>query len=131
MKLKRLIAIFIDYYVILFVGFLLAFIVVTTGQALNISNIEFSIDLIINRITMPISIIGLLLKDLIFKNKSLGKKIMKIEVKKKNGQLPTSMELVLRNIFYIIWPIEFVILIICNQRIGDIILNTSVCNINK
>lgn len=72
-----------------------------------------------------------LFKDIIFKNASIGKKIMKLEVLNKDYRKPTLIQLILRNITFIIWPIEIILVLTINKRIGDIIFKTEVYDKNR
>lgn len=65
--------------------------------------------------------------------KSLGKrKVGLCILLEKNESVPSTMRLILRNIFYILWPIELV-LFFCNsgKRLGDLVMQTKVVSCNK
>lgn len=68
----------------------------------------------------------MLIKDLIFKNQSIGKRIFHLKIVKNNNQLPKLFDLILRNITLPIWPIEFIMLLIFKRRIGEYITGTKV-----
>lgn len=65
--------------------------------------------------------------------KSLGKrKVGLCILSEKSESVPSTIRLVLRNIFYILWPIELV-LFFCNsgKRLGDLVMRTKVVLCNK
>lgn len=71
-----------------------------------------------------------------FKNTSIGKQIFKLKVAKTDGTNLMIVDVIKRNIpIIILLPVEALLLIINNRRIGDIWAKTSIvynnCNINK
>jgi uncharacterized RDD family membrane protein YckC len=73
-----------------------------------------------------------LFKD-IFKGKSIGKRILRLAVRDSfNDQVvPTNFKLLLRNVTIIIWPIEAILVLFTNKRIGDFISKTQVIKDKK
>lgn len=71
------------------------------------------------------------LKDLFFRNASIGKKIMKLEVRTSSGEIPSKLVMILRNITILIWPIEILLIVLLNNRIGDMIFKTVVFDTNS
>ena len=68
----------------------------------------------------------------IFGSQSLGKRYCKIIVVSSIDKQNISISrLIKRNIFVLIWPIELLLLIISNNRIGDAIAKTKVVTINN
>ena len=68
-----------------------------------------------------------ILKDTIFKNGSIGKEILKLRIiSVSENNTFFRIRKILRNITVIIWPIEFLILLIKNKRLTDIILKLNV-----
>lgn len=53
-------------------------------------------------------------------------------VSEKSESVPSALRLILRNVFYILWPIE-IILLFCNsgKRLGDLVMQTKVIGCNK
>lgn len=119
---KRLLAIIIDYYLILFLSSIPFIILI--GNTLKITTFSFNI-------YISLVMTFLILKDLVFKNASIGKKIMKIEVLKSNNYKPDMLIIILRNSFLIFWPIEAILFFVKGKRLGDIFLNTKVVNSTK
>lgn len=64
---------------------------------------------------------------------SIGKRKVGLRVlSEKSESVPSTIRLILRNIFYILWPIELVLLF-CNsgKRLGDLVMQTKVVSYNK
>lgn len=114
MRIKRLISIFIDYMICLYIS----------SPILFLDIIKFEYEVIIILILFSI-------KDLIFKNQSIGKKIMKLEIVNKENEKPNKLILICRNLTLYIWPLEIILLLIFNKRIGDILFNTQVVEIKN
>lgn len=126
-KIKRILASIIDFYIICFLSS--AFICVFTLG-------EFSITPFSIIAYLTISLLLLLFKDFMFKNTSIGKRIFKLKVAKTDGTNLMIVDVIKRNIpIIILLPVEALLLIINNRRIGDIWAKTSIvynnCNINK
>lgn len=126
-KIKRILAAIIDFYIICFLSS--AFICVFTLG-------EFSITPFSIIVYLTISLLLLLFKDFMFKNTSIGKRIFKLKVAKTDGTNLMIVDVIKRNIpIIILLPVEALLLIINNRRIGDIWAKTSIvyinCNINK
>ena len=124
---KRIVAAIIDFYIICFLSS--AFICVFTLGKFSIT--PFSIISY-----LAISIILLLFKDLVIKNTSIGKRILKLEVVKTDGTKLMPTDIIKRNIpFIVLLPVEVFLLITNNKRIGDIWAKTSIvhnnCNSKK
>lgn len=65
--------------------------------------------------------------------KSIGKRKVGLCILSENSEsVPSTIRLILRNIFYILWPIELV-LFFCNsgKRLGDLVMQTKVVSCNK
>lgn len=116
LKVKRFVAMIIDQYIVAFIFCLFVLILYRDIEAL----IE-KIDLYI-----LLAMILMLFKDLIFRNASIGKKLMGIEIRNIDGSIPSILTLIIRNITIIIWPIEAIMIIMCDKKIGDIIFKTDV-----
>ena len=126
-KIKRILAAIIDFYIICFLSSALI-CVFTLG--------EFSITPFSIIVYLTISLLLLLFKDFMFKNTSIGKRIFKLKVAKTDGTNLMIVDVIKRNIpIIILLPVEALLLIINNRRIGDIWAKTSIvynnCNINK
>ena len=126
-KIKRILAALIDFYIICFLSS--AFIgILTLG--------EFSVTPFSVIVCLTVSLLLLIFKDFIFKNASIGKRIFKLKVAKTDGTDLTIVDSIKRAIPVIfLLPMEVLLLITSDSRIGDIWAKTSIiynnCNINK
>ena len=117
-KLKRLLAGFIDFYISCLFGTVI-FDIVTLGE-----NKYTVVSVSIYTIS---TLAFLLLKDSVFKNASIGKRIFKLEIVKKDKTKLTIMDVIKRNVpIVILWPIEVILVIVDNRRIGDSWAKTSI-----
>ena len=116
---ERILALLIDFLIIMSICLipLIIYSIVTGIEAMNSY---------ISTVTLLI-----LLKDLPFKNASIGKKIMKIEVRKTNNQIPSIFIIIIRNITVCIWLLECILLLMNKKRIGDWICDTKVVESKK
>ena len=66
-------------------------------------------------------------RDVIFKGRSIGKRIFGLYVLDKNTNEPASIkQRIIRNLFFFIYPVDGIILIITKESIGDKAVNTTV-----
>lgn len=123
---RRIAAFLIDHFTMTFLLVAISFMSLGTGflDENNSSSIMLKM--------LPAILIGFLLyfaKDSL-KGVSLGKWIMGIMVRDENSHtiIPSFGRLLIRNLFIIIWPIEFIILAVSpdKKRLGDKIAKTSV-----
>lgn len=107
LKIKRIIADQIDYFICLIV----------------LSPLDFlSKTFIYYMIAMAL----IMFKDTIFNNKGIGKSLLNLEIVSYDGTKITIVKTILRNITVIIWPVEAIMIVLFNKRIGDIIFKTKV-----
>lgn len=92
MKLKRFVALMIDGFIIATVYNLLIYIIFGEFIYLRVLEIGY--------------ICLIMLRDLTFRNQSIGKKLLNLEVISVEGTKPSILQLILRNVTTIIWPIE-------------------------
>ena len=116
MNFKRIFSIVIDFYITMFIGLSIFFIVTKT---FNIQS---------NLLCDVLMIILFSLKDLIFKEGSIGKIVCKLKLSTNDNKEVSNIFKILRNLTVIIWPIELLLLIIFNKRIGDMLYKTKVLN---
>lgn len=108
---KRAFAAFIDYYISCFLSSLIIYIVTLGKLTVN----AFTISLYF--ITLVITV---LMRDFVFKNASIGKKILKLNITKTDGTNATFFDMIKRNLpLLILWPVEAFLLVFCEKRIGD------------
>ena len=66
-------------------------------------------------------------RDVIFKGRSIGKRIFGLYVLDKNTNEPASIkQRIIRNLFFFIYPVDGIILIVTKESIGDRAVNTTV-----
>ena len=66
-------------------------------------------------------------RDVIFKGRSIGKRIFRLYVLDKNTNEPASIkQKIIRNLFFFIYPVDGIILIVTKESIGDRAVNTTV-----
>ena len=116
-KVRRMLAGVIDFYVIcllasIFVG------IITLGQ---FSVTKFSIV-----IYLVSCFLLLLVKDITFKDASIGKRMLKLKIVRFDGTKVSTVDTIKRNLTILLLPIEIVLVLTKNKRIGDIIAKTSV-----
>ena len=56
---------------------------------------------------------------------------MKLEIVNKENEKPNKLILICRNLTVFIWPLEIILLLIFNKRIGDILFNTQVVEVKN
>lgn len=114
---NRIIAMTIDYVIIL--------LICQISLIIYASLKEFNVFEATNSIIATVMILTIF-KDVVFKNASIGKKIMKIEIRKEDDKIPPISTVILRNLTVIIWPLECLLIVMRKKRIGDIICGTKV-----
>ena len=67
------------------------------------------------------------LRDVILGGRSIAKRIFKLYVVDvATGEEPARVKLVVRNLFFMLYPIDAVMLIVTGKSIGDMVTNTTV-----
>ena len=118
---QRVLAIGIDYIVIRIFSRILAMFL--------LNNIEIlAIGLESAELQFAFFVVFMCLKDTLFKNASLGKKLLGLVVVKKSGYEPHKKALILRNILLVfIFPLElYRFFVEKDERYGDVVANTKV-----
>lgn len=68
-------------------------------------------------------------RDVLFKGRSIAKRIFMLRViDNETGELPSKQKLVVRNLFFFLYPLDAIFLIVQNKSLGDIATNTTVVN---
>ena len=114
---KRLLASLIDFYSVVFLSSL--FILIITLGKMTTSFFTVSLYLLS-------CFILIIVRDLLFKGASLGKKIFKIKLVKLDGSNFSLMDSLKRTITIVLFPVELFLLIKNNKRLGDIWAKTTV-----
>ena len=110
LKLKRIIARYLDYITVLIIGLFVGYCIKM------IFNIDFNIIIIVTLLA---------LKDLLFKNKSLFKKIFGFEILTLSYEKPNALNLIIRNVFSM-GIINDLLILLKNKTIGDYLFETKV-----
>ena len=123
-RIKRMVAFIIDWYISFLPGLLLFMFSMNQG----VEN-ENASPLIIIPCFIGIfgSFILFVLRDYIFKGQSLGKKIFGLTILDKDTlSTPKNRQLILKNIFLFIYPIDGIILLATGESLGNRITDTVV-----
>ena len=115
---KRILAIIIDNNIIIALFVLLG---IAEMFIMNLNDIF----ILIYYFSLVFCIFIIVLKDVV-NGRSIGKRIMKLKVISVSGGKPNIWRLILRNITFIIWPIEAILLLNNRKKIGDRIAKTDV-----
>lgn len=121
----RFVAFIVDHFVACAISVIL-FFGLTFAVNFSVHNIYDSI-----YIFFVIYYILMVCKDLVFRNASIGKKILKLKIVNESNCMPNIAIVVLRNIFFLIWPIEVIVLLVKGKKIEDIIFKTKVIKVEK
>lgn len=70
-------------------------------------------------------------KDIMINGRSIGKRITNIGVVCKDGTVPNNSRLFFRNITIFIWPVEVLLILSGRERIGDVLGNTKLVDMNR
>ena len=66
-------------------------------------------------------------RDVIFNGQSIAKRIFKLRVIDiETNDLPSNQKLIIRNLFFFIYPVEFIMLLASNKSLGDMATNTTI-----
>ena len=123
-RLKRMVAFIIDWYISFLPGLIL--FMFSMNQGVENENVSPLI-----MIPCFIGIFGsftlFVLRDYIFKGQSLGKKFFGLTILDKDTlSAPKNRQLILKNIFLFIYPIDGVILLATGESLGNRITDTVV-----
>ena len=124
MKLKRMLAFIIDWNlsavpILLFVFFFRDILITQEPNPLLV------IIFVLLTLSMPTICV---LRDVIFNGQSIGKRIFKLHIIDETNKLPSKRILIIRNIFFFVYPVDAILLLATNQSIGDMATRTTVVN---
>ena len=114
---RRIIAAVIDFHIICFIVTVISYTLVFL--TMYISFLSFVVCFILEYMLI-------LFRDNIFGNASIGKKLLKIKVVKVNGEKINLITSLKRNILFFLWPVEILLIITDNKRLGDMWAKTIV-----
>lgn len=122
MKLKRILAIFIDWNLSGIPALLYSLIVLLLVEYFPQASVFIMLFAPVFVFSFPLIFVY---RDVIFKGRSLAKRLFKLEiVDLETNNLPSKSSLVSRNLFFFILPVEIILIIIKNRTLGDMITNT-------
>lgn len=119
-RIKRLCAAVIDHIIILQYT-TLPYIIISFGIRSQLLHIVSSV----------LFYFFFVIKDLLFKNQSIGKKIFNLYVVDKNNDKPHPIILVLRNVLMLLWEIDVFLILLFGYKICDIIFQTKVVELEN
>ena len=121
--IRRIVAFYIDMLVY---GFVIIMVVVPLLMLIfNLFVGDIVRNVFVN-VFYIIFFISFSFKDLLYKNASVGKKILHLKVVTENNEIPCKKVIILRNILDFIWPINFIVLIISGKKIEDWFFKTNI-----
>jgi len=128
MDTKRVIAWIIDFFITGFIQMLLMVLFIIK-PLIEFGNDYYEFNILIRQIIITYcSVSYLILRDIIGR-KSIGKNIIKLSiVNKKDGKTSNIIKKFIRNITWLLGPIEIIIYIITKERLGDKIAGTKIVN---
>ena len=125
MKLRRILAWIIDWNLCGIPALIYTSIFKTITEAQGLKAL-YALIFVLFVLSFPILFV---VRDAIFKGRSVAKRIFKLRViDNETNELPKKEKLVIRNLFFFIYPVEAIFLIATNQSIGDMTTNTTVVN---
>ena len=117
-KTRRILAAIVDFYIICFLS--TAFVGGVTLGRFDVTPVTIIIYLVL------VSLL-LLSKDFAFQDASVGKRILRLKIIKTTGTELGRVDIAKRNVSILfLWPVEVLLLIVDNRRIGDIWVKTAV-----
>lgn len=123
-RIKRMVAFIIDWYISFLPGLILFMFSMNQGVENENASPLIMIPCFIGIFG---SFILFVLRDYIFKGQSLGKKIFGLTILDKDTlSTPKNRQLILKNIFLFIYPIDGVILLATGESLGNRITDTVV-----
>lgn len=114
---RRIIAAVIDFYIICFIVTVISYTLVFLTMYISFHSFV---------VCFILTYVLILFRDNIFGNASIGKKLLKIKVVKVNGEKINLITSLKRNILFFLWPVEILLIITDNKRLGDMWAKTIV-----
>lgn len=129
MSAKRIIAVIIDLVIVGLIQFVLM-VLFLIKPMMDHSLIAEGFNVMIRQLVITYGSMGFfIIRDIIGK-KSLGKIIMKLKIiNKSDGQETTLLKRLLRNLTWILGPIDIIFYLITKERMGDQLVKTNVVEI--
>ena len=123
MKLKRILAWIIDWNISGIPALLYALIFRKIAEAQSITAIG-ALLYVFFVLSCPAIFV---FRDVIFKGQSIAKRIFKLRViDVETNELPSNRNLIIRNLFFFLYPVEFIMLLASDKSLGDMVTNTTI-----
>ena len=123
MKLKRILAWIIDWNISGLPALLYAFIFRKVVETQGINTIG-ALLFVFFVLSFPVLFV---FQDVIFKGQSIAKRIFKLRVIDiETNELPSNRKLIIRNLFFFLYPVEFIMLLASDKSLGDMATNTTI-----
>ena len=123
-RIRRIIAWIIDWNLFGLPCLLYTTIFMDVFQRPSFQNIGYILIFMLLVFLYPLTFV---FRDVIFKGRSIGKRIFGLYVLDKNTNEPASIkQRIIRNLFFFIYPVDGIILIVTKESIGDKAVNTTV-----
>ena len=125
MKLRRILAWIIDWNLCGIPALIYTYIFKTITEAQGL-RVVYALVFVLFVLSYPVLFV---VRDVLFKGRSIAKRIFKLRViDNETNELPEKKKLVIRNLFFFIYPVEAILLIATDKSIGDMTTNTTVIN---
>ena len=125
MKLRRILAWIIDWNLCGIPALIYAFIFKTITETQGVKAV-YALIFVLFVLSFPTLFV---VRDVLLKGRSIAKRIFKLRViDNETNELPEKRKLVIRNLFFFIYPVEAILLIATDKSIGDMTTNTTVIN---
>ena len=125
MKSRRILAWVIDWNLCGIPALIYAFIFKTITEAQGVKAV-YALIFVLFVLSFPTLFV---VRDVLLKGRSIAKRIFKLRViDNETNELPEKKKLVIRNLFFFIYPVEAILLIATDKSIGDMTTNTTVIN---
>lgn len=131
----RVLSMFLDYTVMIIVAmiFFIPKMLSDTSMSLDVTHHQKSQEIL--GLSAYLGLIGLALffcKDSIG-GQSIIKRLLKLQIiEKRSGKVASPIRCLVRNLFFVIWPVELIMTIVNpSRRLGDMVAGTLVVPFNK
>lgn len=128
MKIKRILAWIIDWNLCGLPALIYAMIFerLARTQGTNIGGLLLFVLLVLLFPTLFV------FRDVLLNGRSIAKRIFRLRViDNVTGEKPSNKKLVIRNLFFVAYPVELVLLIVTGRSLGDMVTKTSVVKYSK
>ena len=123
MKLRRILAWIIDWNLCGIPALIYAFIFKTITEAQGLKAV-YALVFVLFVLSFPVLFV---VRDVLFKGRSVAKRIFKLRViDNETNELPKKQKLIIRNLFFFLYPVEFIMLLASDKSLGDMVTNTTI-----